>query len=62
MSVRETIKGQIVGALRGAKFHIATPEDYWLLSLAAILTFSVKTFHSIHLSPQSQVKKLLRYA
>ena len=27
MSVRETIKGQIVGALQGAKFPIATPED-----------------------------------
>ncbi|MBS3948457.1 MAG: hypothetical protein KGZ57_09210 [Dethiobacter sp.] len=27
MSVRETIKSQIVGALKGAKFPIATPED-----------------------------------
>jgi len=27
MSVRETIKNQIVGALKGAKFPIATPED-----------------------------------
>lgn len=26
MSVRETIKGQIVGALQGASFPIATPE------------------------------------
>lgn len=27
MSVRETIKRQIVGHLKGAKFPIATPED-----------------------------------
>ncbi len=27
MSVRETIKGQIIGALAGAKFPLATPED-----------------------------------
>lgn len=27
MSVRETIKGQIVGALQGATFPIVTPED-----------------------------------
>lgn len=27
MSVREIIKGQIIGALQGAKFPIATPED-----------------------------------
>jgi len=26
MSVRETIKNQIIGALEGAKFPIATPE------------------------------------
>ena len=26
MSVRETIKGQIIGALAGASFPIATPE------------------------------------
>lgn len=27
MSIRKTIKSQIVGALQGAKFPISTPED-----------------------------------